>query len=135
MVSTLSGLHFNFHNLLTGLFESREPLHALTCLFPFATAIIMLIGAQNSHLRTEGNMVYFILIAGSFSGLATTKMTLDSMAKIKYQWLFYEPFAFAAILYADMERLVPMDLLGYLYLALLAEIVLKYVVLMLMTVY
>ena len=57
---------------------------------------------------------------------ATTTLNVVSMAKIKYQWLFAEPFLFGGIVYLDEQRLLAPELLGYAYVGFLALIVVRY---------
>jgi hypothetical protein len=100
MFASLCGLNFNIHNLLMGVFESSDPLYAITCLFPYVECIGMLYASKFSRLL-DSHIAYFVLLAGCFLVYATAQMTLEGMAKIKYRWFYFEPVVFGGIVFAD----------------------------------
>jgi len=36
MFATISGVHYNFHNLVTGFFGAEDKLYAALCVLPYA---------------------------------------------------------------------------------------------------
>jgi len=42
MFGSMAGLNFNFHNIVTAIFEGKEPTHALLSVLPFAAFFAML---------------------------------------------------------------------------------------------
>jgi hypothetical protein len=42
MFATISGVHYNFHNLVTGFFGAEDKLYAALCIIPYAQFFFML---------------------------------------------------------------------------------------------
>jgi len=61
----------------------------------------------------------------------TAIMNLNSTASMSFDWFYLEPFAYAAILYVDINRLLEANQIVYLYATFFGIILIKYFAFML----
>ena len=63
---------------------------------------------------------------GAFLVCATCQLTVNTMGKMKYHWMFFHPFAFGLILLLDEQKLLSSEWLGYAYAGFMAAVLVKY---------
>lgn len=61
---------------------------------------------------------------------ASATLNLNTTAKMKFCWFFYEPILFCAIVWLDRQRIIAADYLWLLYALFVAQTCIKYLVLM-----
>lgn len=66
----------------------------------------MLWGSSKSQFFNEYS-AYFIILVGLYLTYVTAIFNLNSTADMRFNYLFYEPFLYGAIIYADHTKLLP----------------------------
>jgi hypothetical protein len=89
----------------------------------------MLWGSSYSQFF-ENYAAYFIVTVGMYLTYVTAIMNLNSTASMTFSWFYFEPIAYAAILYIDVNGSLESHQVVYLYAAFLALILIKYFVFM-----
>lgn len=123
--ATISGIHYNLHNIAKGLAGAKDKSYALACLIPYVQFLLMLWGSSYSQFF-EGYAAYFLVTVGMYLTYVTAIMNLNSTASMSFNWFYFEPFAYAAILYVDINLLLAANQVVYLYATFLGIILIKY---------
>ena len=79
-------------------------------------------------------VAYFLLSIGMFLTYVTAILNLNSTADMKFNWFFYEPLIFAFIIFIDVTRLLPSNLVALLHILFFAQTLLKYICFMTSTI-
>ena len=128
-MATISGVHYNMHNIVCGFVEAKDKFYAACCLLPYIGFFGMLWASSKSQFF-EAYAAYFIILVGLYLTYVTAIFNLNSTADMKFNWRFYEPILYGAIIYADFNKLLPSDQLVYLYVFFFAQTLLKYILFM-----
>ena len=78
----------------------------------------------------ESHTLFFLAGIGLFLTYANAMLNISSTSKIKYNWLYFDPFLFGALLYVEHNGHLPKQQCLMLYAALLCFILVKYLILM-----
>ena len=96
----VTGIHFNLTNLITAFLAAEDKAYALGCLLPYAQFLCMMFFSSYSSLFKD-YPAYFIILCGFYLTWVTGIFNLNSTAKMKYNWLFLEPFVYVAMIYCE----------------------------------
>jgi len=129
MFATISGVHYNIHNLVTAFVEAKDKGYAFCCLLPYAQFFGMLYSSSFSRFFDD-QPFYFIVLNGLYLTYVTAIFNLNSTASMRFNWLFYEPLLWAAIIYADHSQLLDSKQLIYAYGLFFVQTLLKWVLFM-----
>ena len=69
---------------------------------------------------------YFILLVGLVLTYVTAILNLNSTADMPFNWFFFEPFFYGAIIYLDWAEVLPGEQIVYLYIAFFVQTLVKY---------
>ena len=89
----------------------------------------MLFISSYSHLFKQ-YVFLFIVINGLFLTYVTGIFNLNSTAKMTFNWLFFDPWLWAAIVYVDHFKLVDTQVAAMLYCVYAAQLSFKYLAFM-----
>ena len=103
-LGVIGGTHYNMVNLIAGFRDAKDKSHAVWCLLPYVQFFTMLFACSYSQFFAAYG-AYFIMLVGFYLTYVTAILNLNSTADMKFDWLFYEPFAFAGIVYLDANRM------------------------------
>lgn len=102
LFACLSGIHYNLENIIVSILATKEKAYAMGCLLPYAQFFGMMYAASKSQLWSD-YVALFLVLCGFYLTYVTAIFNLNSTAGAKYNWLFFEPFVFFAIVYFDSK--------------------------------
>ena len=96
----ISGVHYNLENIIVSIMTTKEKGYALCCLLPYVQFFGMMYASSFSQLYAE-YVAFFLILCGFYLTYVTALFNLCSTASAKYNWIFFEPFIFFALVYFD----------------------------------
>ena len=123
------GFQYALGNLYAGFKGAKDKVYAALCTLPFFTAFVILYFARYSQFWHSHCLLY-IFGVGTFLSNVTGYMNLITMTGRRYDRMFWDPFVFFLILYADYNKLFESRMIAYAYLALMVGRMLLYFFLM-----
>jgi len=129
----ISGLHYNLTNIVYGYQGAKDKTYAKWCLLPYVQFFLMLWGSSYSQFFDD-YAAYFILSVGMYLTYVTAILNLNSTADMKFDWFFYEPILYGAILFADTARLLATNQMAWLHILFFAQTLIKYLFFMASTI-
>lgn len=124
--SFVSGIYYNIDNLIHGYIGAQDKTRALKCLVPYVQVYLLIWLGTYSRFYEQATLLFFAGL-GLFQTYVAGLLNISSTAKIEFQYLYWEPIAYAIILYLDATRVIQSDMVVIgLYAALVTIIFVKY---------
>jgi phosphatidylglycerophosphate synthase len=127
--SLLTGLHYNLENIVYGYLAAKDKAYAAKCLVPYAQFVAMLWCSQWSRFWAA-NALRFIVVCGLFLLYANAIFNLNTMAGMRFTWLFFEPLLFVVLAAVDGAAWVSDRQAALLYAAFTMWLLVKYLLFM-----
>ena len=98
--SLVTGLHYNIENFVYGFLGAKSKLYATMCLLPLIQTYIMIFISPYSTFF-QSHTLLFLGGIGLFLTYANAQLNISSTSKTIYNWLYFDPFFFSAIVYSE----------------------------------
>jgi len=129
LFATITGIHYNCENVIVSIIAAKDKGYALGCVLPYALFFAMMYASSLSQLYSDYT-AYFIVICGFHLTWVTAIYNLNSTAGAKFNWLFFEPWAFLAIVYLDNTGVLNRSGAIYAYIGFFMLTMVRYLLLM-----
>lgn len=129
ILSLVTGVQYNVENFYYGYMAATDKSYAIKCTLPYVQFLVMMYLSTVSRFY-EAHALRFIVICGLFLLYANAIFNLNSMAGMRYNWLFFEPFLFLGILALDSQMVLTDRQAVMLYVAFTAWLLVKYLLFM-----
>lgn len=103
--SFITGLHYNLTNIYYGYIGTPDKARALKCLVPYIQVYLLVFITGYSRFYEQAAMLFFAGI-GLFQTYVAGLLNISSTAKIDFPFIYWEPIAYGALIYADHTHLI-----------------------------
>ena len=105
LLSSLTGIHYNFENIYYGIKGATSKVKAFLCLTPYLTVYLLIYLTSYSQFFEKG-VYMFVAGIGFFQTYVTAYLNISSTANTKFPIFYIEPYLYVAILVMDHFRLI-----------------------------
>ena len=98
----VTGTFYNLCNIYHGYVEAKNKSLALKCLIPYFQVYLLIFLASYSRFYKDAALLFFVGL-GLFQTYVAGLLNISSTAKLEFQYLYWEPVAYAGILYLDFS--------------------------------
>ena len=121
----LSGAHYNLTNIYEGIAGAKSKVDALKKLFPYIQIYVLAYLTSYSQFFQTAVLLFFGGL-GLFQTYVAGLLNISSTSGIDFQYLYFEPVVYLAILYLDVNGLAKPNVLIGAYALLTSVIFAKY---------
>lgn len=127
--AAITGVHFNLENIIVAFMASKDKGYALACVIPYAQFFAMMFASSYSHWFSS-HPAFFIILCGFYLTWVTAIFNLNSTCGARFNWLFFEPSVFLAIVYLDHTKMIGVEVAAGCFGAFFAVTMIRYLLLM-----
>lgn len=103
--SFITGIYYNLNNIYEGYKGAKDKVKAIKCLVPYIQVYFLIYLASFSRFYGQAPMLFFAGL-GLFQTYVAGLLNISSTAQIDFPFFYWEPVAYAAILYCDYTSLI-----------------------------
>lgn len=127
--AAITGVHFNVENIIVAFAASKDKGYALALILPYAQFFAMMYASSFSHWFSSHPSA-FIMICGFYLTWVTAILNLNSTCGAKFNWNFFEPSVFLAIVYLDHTNMISGNVAAGCFIGFFTVTMIRYLLLM-----